>query len=918
MSSEPIYENILLFWGKSRQNIPDTPLFHPTVFHCLDVAAVGDVLVEQSSYLSEPIAEAFELKGNPQELRRLIGFLLSLHDLGKLSRPFLAKIPELWPEAQLGSLKKEASGPRHDLAGWAMWAELSKKGVFQPFENWRLSQTRGLLLPMFCHHGRPGREIKLSLVSVFGKELLGFGQEFIERMYALFRPTSVSASVCKNIPRVSWRLAGLAVLADWLGSNQEWFPYCSPVGLSIEEYWENFARPRARQAVQEAGLEPSTPSQITGYRALTGLDHVPSPVQSWAEQTPLPEGPVLVLIEDMTGGGKTEAAVILAHRLMAAGRASGLYAALPTMATADAFYRRLESIYLRMFSGDGPQPSLSLAHGAASLNPRFRSSVARWMGSLTIADQAEDASPESELNEDHAQGDESGAACAVWLADSRRKAFLADIGAGTIDQAFLAVLPAKFQSLRLLGLTQRVLIVDEAHAYDSYMGAELDALLEFQAGLGGNAIVLSATLPVQRRRDLVHAFRKGLGQAADDCELKETAYPLATLAGRDFVQETPKAARPDLPRSLTVTRLESADDATARIAAAVRTGAAIAWIRNTVEDVFTAAESLETLGIAVSVFHARCALGDRLAIEQDIIRRFGKESRSEQRAGVLIATQVIEQSLDLDFDMMVSDLAPVDLLLQRAGRVWRHLRGGRPVPGPELLVISPDPIREVAANWYSSAFPRAAYVYRNHVVMWRSAEVLFRQRQWRIPEDVRTLVEAVYGEDAAKGFSEALEKNYCQVIGNENAEAGIADANLLKLNKGYAGQDSGWADDVRVSTRLGEESVIIRLARLDDDGQVIPWIEDSDVRRAWMLSEVGVRPRLQRDVQAALTLGWGRTNANKVLVVLSSVEQDLWHGKVVDQKGRDRFLTYSPRSGLRFHSPMNSWNEDVAVCTGQK
>ena len=411
----------------------------------------------------------------------------------------------------------------------------------------------------------------------------------------------------------------------------------------------------------------------------------------------LPDGPFVAFVEDVTGGGKTEAALILAHRLLAARCARGLYLALPTMATANAMYERLAACYRRLFA-DSETPSLALAHGSARLHKGFRASFEGVADPGRAFEREEDTETER---------DSSGAACAAWLADDRRKTFLADVGVGTIDQAFLAVLPAKYQSLRLLGLSERVLIVDEAHAYDAYMGRELQRLLEFQAALGGSVIVLSATLPRAVRQDLANAFVKGLG--APKRELKSDGYPVVAVVAAGGADEVAKEPRPDLRRTIEVERLPDEAAALGQIAEAAQAGAAVAWVRNTVDDAFEGVERLRSAGIHAQLFHARFAMGDRLAIEREIVGRFGK-GKPPSRAGVLVATQVIEQSLDLDFDLLISDLAPVDLLLQRAGRLWRHPERIRPIPGPRLLVVSPDPTAKVRGDWYAAAFPRAAWV----------------------------------------------------------------------------------------------------------------------------------------------------------------------------------------------------------------
>jgi CRISPR-associated endonuclease/helicase Cas3 len=268
------------------------------------------------------------------------------------------------------------------------------------------------------------------------------------------------------------------------------------------------------------------------------------------------------------------------------------------------------------------------------------------------------------------------------------------------------VLPAKYQSLRLLGLAERVLIVDEAHAYDGYMGRELERLLEFQAALDGNAIVLSATLPRAVRQPLATAFARGLGREAP--VLRAHDYPLVSIVAADRVHEEAKEPRADIRRSLEIERLPDEATALERIAETARAGAAVAWVRNTVDNAFEAAGLLREMSFEVALFHARFAMGDRLEVERAIVGRFGKRGDPARRPGVLIATQVIEQSLDLDFDLLVSDLAPIDLLLQRAGRLWRHPERPRPILGPRLLVVAPDPAARIGQDWYAAAFPRAA------------------------------------------------------------------------------------------------------------------------------------------------------------------------------------------------------------------
>ncbi len=899
-------ESLLLFWGKARPHSAESAQWHPLVYHGLDVAAVGLTLAEHRGMMPDWVA----LFGD--HWRGVLGSLLALHDIGKFSRPFQSLNQEFWPKAVLGPYKNQGHGPRHDSLGHGLLQILLNEEQERKhfLGAWKWRHLTVLLAPFVGHHGYAVSAPMIDPGEVFGAKVLSVAHDFLDEMAALFQPQLPPYTEQMRTPliRASWELAGLTVLADWIGSHQTWFPY-RPNTIDPARYWQDYAWPQAQQAVQQAGVRPSRPNPHISFHALIGTDHHPSPVQHWAETVALPAGPILALIEDMTGSGKTEASLILAHRLMATGQARGLYGALPTMATANAMYGRLAACYRRLFHSED-QPSLVLAHGATALHDGFRDSVETLGTSQGVR---------TGTGDEDTQGDEASAACTAWLADSRRKCFLADVGVGTIDQALLAVLPVKYQALRLFGLRDHVLVVDEAHAYDVYMGTELERLLTFQAALGGSAVVLSATLPLAKRQALADAFSRGLVGAVAPV-LEKTGYPLTALVSAVGASEVVCETRPGLARALTVSRLASPTEAVHRIAEAVRTGAAVAWVRNTVDDAYAAVSALEAEGIPAMLFHARFAMGDRLAIEAQVIERFGKTSDPAQRPGVLVSTQVIEQSLDLDFDLMVSDLAPIDLLLQRAGRLWRHERGLRSVAYPHLLVLSPDPTgldgatspsrpEGITARWCQALLPGTAAVYKNHGLLWLTARVLFQQAIWRIPEDVRRLVEAVYAPQEILTIPDGLQRAALKADGEDRAAGSQADRLVLKVAGGYAGNAGRWDDDTRTPTRLGEETRILRLARWQD-GNLQPWCPNDDPSRAWALSEVSVRasrvcgvPKPSGDqarAAAQACASWTRHDVEKLLLILESKAQGLWQGQVLSQKGEKTTVDYTVFGGLHF------------------
>ena len=583
---------------------------------------------------------------------------------------------------------------------------------------------------------------------------------------------------------------------------------------------------------------------------------------------------------------------------MPAGHAQGVYVALPTMATADAMFDRLrgKELWRRLFA-DGTA-SLALAHSADWLKLKLEEANRSDAG--------------------YGQDEELSASrhCTAWLSDNRKKALLADFGVGTVDQALLSVLPVRHQSLRLFGLSTKVLIVDEVHACDCYMGELLARLLYFHARLGGSAVLLSATLPKTQRAHYVRAFAQGAGFIERQPHVD--SYPLATHLSAMSLTETPVPARPEAARRVTVHILGDEAAALAWLESAVNRGRCAVWVRNTVAD------ALDTWGRwnaahpdqSATLYHARFALVDRLEIGKQIERTFGRDSTRKTRRGrLVIATQVVEQSLDVDFDDMVIDLCPIDLVIQRAGRLQRHVRDadgtclrdsgaadGR--GGAVLAVLMPEPEHCASADWYTRLLPKAARVYPDHGKLWLTAEWLKEHAGFALPENARDMLETVYGEAALDRLPDAIKKAALDADGSCRADRGVARTNVLTFGVGYDPSDLTWRDDVETPTRLRDDPTVrLRLARLSE-GQLACWAQ-VDKAIAWPLSEVSIPKRLvagqsarfQRliDVAKATMPDEGRY----CLVVPLEHVAERWRGYASDSEGRDVVLSYASDMGLK-------------------
>ena len=767
-----------------------------------------------------------------------------------------------------------------------------------------------LILSAVGHHGTPPKSSGSNNLPIrarhhFEAEDLAAAQGFAQDASRLLLDGVELAEVLRPqkdpsaIKKASWLMAGFAVLCDWLASG--YFQFVAKP-MPLERYWQDYALPQADRALVESGVLPIAVSPGATPSSIFPTIEQFTPLQEHAALCPIDQEPHLIILEDVTGSGKTEAAIILAHRLMKEGHGNGIFIALPTMATSNSMYERLIVCYERLFE-TVKRPSLLLAHSARHLSKAFRQSLG-------------DNYPKVQ---DQALVDESATAhCTSWLADNRKKALWADVGVGTLDQVLLSILPARFQSLRLAGLARRVLVVDEVHAYDPYMHELLRNLLSFHGALGGSAILLSATIPSSMRQQLVQSFAAGLGCSSP--HLKRMDYPLVTHVSATGSVEVALSAAHSRKIEQAIELVHDLEEVQQRVVQAATSGCCVCWIRNTVHDALAAYEELQNFvpRERLILFHARFTMGDRLAVEQTVCRCFGRKSKAQNRSGmVLVATQVVEQSLDLDFDVLVSDLTPMELLIQRAGRLRRHPRdamgnplvdkGGIDLRPPEpFFIYTPVPLDDPGEDWYERTFPRAANIYPGHGRLWLAARILGEMRGWRMPEDARRLVEAVYSDEMEHMIPWPLLARDDQDAAKRSAERSLAHLNMLKLEEGYASTPNQWLDDTKTPTRLGELQTTLRLARWEA-GELTPWHSNGDF--PWDMSQVSVNAKLvhsedwpkELELKAAIERvksALADRGEWSVLVPLSRDENGRWRGTARGPKGELVVIKYETGTGL--------------------
>lgn len=704
--------------------------FHPLVCHLADVAAVARSMWQ--GRLGERVRArlADDLGLTLDQAGRWVAFLAGLHDVGKACPAFQRKDPAAMTRiGDLLPLEKPHAAviPGHgSVSGRA--TRLLLEARFQM--ETRASRKLGLVLA--GHHGLFPVDVEQAHGVAIGEPrgtVSQWNAVRAELFDALATLLEIDTKPTLLIPNpAAMIIAGIISVTDWIGSSEQHFAW-NPNGPSDLEGYFRSTSVAAESSLREMRWKP--PEEPSAPRSFQTLFHFePRPLQQVTQRLRiLSDTPGLVIIEAPMGEGKTEAALLLADHWNAQGF-QGAYVALPTQATANQLHGRVARFLAERFRaelGGGDDVNLLLVHGGTFLRDL-------------------DLLPSGV---DDGDGPREGAVAAGEWFLARKRSLLAPYGVGTIDQSLMAVLQVKHVFVRLFGLAGKVVVIDEVHAYDTYMTGLLERLLEWLAALGSPVVLLSATLPTSRRRALLQAYARGLTSSREPAgRVPDCPYPRVTWleGGQPRAESFPAAERSR--RTLQLGRVEDSPDAVRDLLVReLAGGGCAAVICNTVARAQETYLALQRAFPAdeLGLFHARYLLKDRMTREDECLRRFGPPledgtSPNRPRRYVLVATQVIEQSLDLDFDLMVTDLAPIDLLLQRSGRLQRHERGQRAHP-LRLWVRWP-----VEADRIPRLDRPSTFVYDAHVLL-RTWWLLRDRDALMIPDAVQACIDAVYSDD---------------------------------------------------------------------------------------------------------------------------------------------------------------------------
>ena len=761
----------------------------------------------------------------------------ALHDIGKVNVGFQTQI---WRAEDLqGKRKPNRLGHTLDIIPVVNWQDAATAEWFftalriEEMMRWDSDDgntVSGLLMATFSHHGTPlqlegGRSANSKAWQDFGdlspcacaERIGGLLRDWFRQAFVSDAPSLPSS------PAFQHMFLGLCTLADWIGSDEERFRFVS----EPDDDYILIAKENATRAIIEIGLNISEQRQAQKANALPGPQKFfgfdPNAIQQAAAQdTPLDER--VVVIESETGSGKTEAALWRFARMYDADLVDGLYFALPTRAAAAQIHGRVRRFAANLFAGQDAPPVVLAVPGYEADSDAKRVQM-------------------QEYNE-HAAGEHHHEK--PWASENSKRYLAAQIAVGTIDQAMMGALKVRHAHLRAACLARNLLVVDEVHASDAYMRRILEALLKAHVGAGGYALLMSATLGSDARRRLLSVSNGAseypalpLSAAAD------TPYPAISVGGSrdENVESIGENGKAKSVRA-SAHPIMSDFDATASLALkAARAGAKVLVVRNTVGHAVETQLALERAagnrnnaplfrckGI-VTLHHGRFAAHDRRLIDKTVEAYLGKGrgKDAERNSGcVVVGTQTLEQSLDIDADLLITDLCPMDVLLQRIGRLQRHERDNRAADyrTPQCIVLTPpgndlSPLLKRGQN--ANGLGPHGGVYPDLRVLEATLCLIAKHAEWNIPAMNRELVERATHPDALEAVVQGYERqdeelgaswreHANEVEGEQIADGLTARGAIIRRDKSFFVDNRDvlfGSVEERIRTRLGDERVDI-------------------------------------------------------------------------------------------------------------
>jgi CRISPR-associated endonuclease/helicase Cas3 len=802
-------------WGKLDRS---TGASHQLAHHCADVAACFLAIVRKPVFRAR-LERAAGRRLSDVDVARL-GVLVYLHDVGKLHPGFQAKgwPPGIWTARLFGHVREglDIFVAQHAARG----LPAAKSLHIEHLEAWGV--TLGMLRAVISHHGRPAAAPNdLAHVKTYWKAAGAYDPDkaavALGDAVKAWLPKAFSddATPLPDTPRFEHLVCGLTALADWIGSDADRFKF---IGDFDRNYWQ-IATSRAETAVAAIGLDTSKQRAVrrgrapATFREVSGFD-MPNAHQLLVGETDREAH--LVILEAETGSGKTEAALWRYIQLFEAGQVDGLYFAVPTRAAAAQLHRRINQAAKSLFGDADPQAVLAVP-GYMRAGEAEGQKLPHWR---VLWDDDGDAEK----------------IAARWAAEHSTRYLAAQIAVGTVDQAMLGALKVKHAHLRASSMARNLLVIDEVHASDRIMTAIQKRLLDEHLAIGGSAMLMSATLGSSAR-----TIWLGGRHAAPE------SFDLAVARPYPAVWTNLSSAAPQSPHGAALRQkpvamellATMAPEATAEAAlSAARAGARVLVIRNTVKRAIETLQTLEALAepsdakllfratanAVATLHHSRFAGADRRLLDEAAEVALKPEPTRASVGLIIIGTQTLEQSLDIDADLLITDLCPVDVLLQRIGRLHRHTL---PRPAgfetPRCVVMAPElGLERLLAPAFDNGLGAwkedgaLAGVYRDLCVIELTRRLVERHAVWSIPAMNRLLVESATHAEPIKELVDELGTDWRRynddVLGSEFAKAGAARGILIDRGASFEACEFPDGADERIRTRLGAEGARVEFA----------------------------------------------------------------------------------------------------------
>jgi CRISPR-associated endonuclease/helicase Cas3 len=785
-------------------------LYLPLWMHLADTAGVIEYLAK--SWISQSMRDyLIPYFDSEEDFYEVCSFLGISHDFGKATALFQSRILSCFagrdffelPVPKMEMFSNPSELP-HSLASEVL---LKSLGVSES-----LSSIAG------AHHGKSQSYISHNPNQIIeGLSMNFYGVSDSKKESDIYRWKILWADIFQSMKQicltddhlislklsthVDFLLTGLLVMADWIASNPYYFPL-----IDVDEAGdtENYSR-RIDKGVKKLKLPDPWQSKTCflnddGFYSEFGFN--PNEIQNEIIDIANNTSELgLLILEAQMGVGKTEAALSCAEIIAGQRQKGGLFFGLPTQATANGLFPRITSWAQYQAGNDWNCLSIQLAHSKAFLNAEYQQLI---KGKANFEEE------------------ESGLIVHRWM-QGRKQSLLADFVVGTVDQVLMAALKTKHVMLRHVGLASKVVIIDEVHSYDPYMNTYLDCALEWLGRYDVPVILLSATLPGERRNSLLKAYLKGKGlkpsQIGEKLPSSSTLfYPLISWTENNtvFQKEVPIQTKNQSIKIEKVDMENEVSQIVAEIKKNLSKEGCAGIIVNTVDRAQNLAAVLEKEldGYTILLFHSRFTSKDRAKKEEEVLKKVGKESTPEQRnKTIIVGTQVLEQSLDIDFDIMWTDLAPMDLLLQRIGRLHRHKNRQRPyaLKTPKCFILDePDDFeggaKAIYGNW----------------ILQKTRNCL--KEEILIPKDIPALVQQVYANPIEDELDNKMQEYYQEYILQKEKKVEKAKNYCLDLpSKREISMDNTMTNSVfdseegaQATVRDGDDSIQLILIKRDD------------------------------------------------------------------------------------------------------